>query len=265
MRSPSSDGERPVMDRWIASRLAGTVREARARLEDYDATGAGRRIEAFVDDLSNWYVRRSRRRFWNPGGEGGDDARAAFATLYRCLVTVAQLLAPFMPFLSEAMWRNLAADRGLHPDSVHLSDYPDVLGGEEDPTLEEAMATARQIVELGRRVRAETRIRNRQPLAEAVVHLAGSHDRVAELLPIVAEELNVRAVRFAEPGSRVRAVAREAGLQAARSAPGRLGARGRRGAGGRRRDARRRARETGAPSRCRSRAASRRSTPARST
>ena len=121
--SPAS-GDGSVMDRWILSRLAGTVREARDRLEAYDATGAGRRIESFVDDLSNWYVRRCRRRFWNPGGEVSEDVRAAFATLHRCLVTVAQLLAPFMPFLSEAMWRNLAADRGGNPDSVHLSDYP---------------------------------------------------------------------------------------------------------------------------------------------
>jgi isoleucyl-tRNA synthetase len=199
--APTSSGDdRPLMDRWIASRLAGTVREARERLEAYDATGAGRRIEAFVDDLSNWYVRRCRRRFWNPGGQTSEDTSAAFATLHRCLVTVAQLLAPFMPFLSEAMWRNLAAGRGGNPDSVHLSDYPVADVGDEDPALEEAMATARQIVELGRRVRAETRTRNRQPLAEAVVHLAGSHERVAHLLPIVAEELNVRTVRFAEPG-----------------------------------------------------------------
>jgi isoleucyl-tRNA synthetase len=198
--SPASGGG-SVMDRWILSRLAGTVREARDRLEAYDATGAGRRIESFVDDLSNWYVRRCRRRFWNPGGEASEDVRAAFATLHRCLVTVAQLLAPFMPFLSEAMWRNLAADRGGNLDSVHLSDYPTAAEGDADPALEEAMTTARQIVELGRRVRAETRTRNRQPLAEAVVHLAGSHAGVQDLLGIVAEELNVREVRFAEAGS----------------------------------------------------------------
>ena len=91
----------------------------------YDATGAGRRIAAFVDDLSNWYVRRARRRFWNPAGDqGGDDARAAFHTLHTCLVTVAQLLAPFTPFLAEELWRTLAAGRNGAPASVHLSDYP---------------------------------------------------------------------------------------------------------------------------------------------
>jgi len=97
---PPARAERPVLDRWILSQLADTVRTAREGLEAFDATGAGRRIERFVDDLSNWYVRRSRRRFWNPGGSPGPDERAAFATLYACLVTVAALLAPLTPFVA---------------------------------------------------------------------------------------------------------------------------------------------------------------------
>ena len=92
--------DRPLLDRWVLSRLAHTVAVARDGLDAYDATGAGRAIEAFVDDLSNWYVRRSRRRFWNPAGSGGPDSDAAFHTLYECLVTVATLLAPFTPFVS---------------------------------------------------------------------------------------------------------------------------------------------------------------------
>ena len=118
--------DRPALDRWALSQLADTVRVARDGLEAYDATGAGRRIAAFVDDLSNWYVRRARRRFWNPAGDEADrdDARAAFHTLHTCLVTIAQLLAPFTPFLAEELWRTLAADRGDAPASVHLSDYP---------------------------------------------------------------------------------------------------------------------------------------------
>ncbi|MGE5226246.1 MAG: isoleucine--tRNA ligase, partial [Planctomycetaceae bacterium] len=189
--------ERPLMDRWIASQLAGTVREARERLEAYDATGAGRRIQRFVDDLSNWYVRRSRRRFWNPGGAGGADAIVAFQTLHECLVTVATLLAPFTPFVADALWGNLAANRGGRPDSVHLAAYPPVHEAALDPGLDEAMASARQLVELGRRVRVDTKTRTRQPLHGAVVHLAGRHGELDDLLEVVAEELNVKEVRFA--------------------------------------------------------------------
>ena len=116
--------ERPLLDRWVLSQLSRTETAARDGLEAYDATGAGRRIADFVDDLSNWYVRRARRRFWDPAGEGGDDVRAAFLTLHACLVSLSQLLAPFTPFVTETLWRNLAAGREGAPDSVHLSDYP---------------------------------------------------------------------------------------------------------------------------------------------
>ena len=190
--------ERPVLDRWIASRLARTVRAAREGLDAYDATGAGRAIQALVDDLSNWYVRRSRRRFWDPAAGGADDGRAAFHTLHETLVTVAQLLAPFTPFVAESIWRNLAAGRDGRPDSVHLSDYPTPTEAAEDDALEAAMAEARAIVELGRRVRVETKTRTRQPLAEAVVHDPGDHATLEALLDVIAEELNVKRVAFAE-------------------------------------------------------------------
>jgi isoleucyl-tRNA synthetase len=190
--------DRPELDRWALSQLARTVREARDGLEAYDATGAGRRLAAFVDDLSNWYVRRARRRFWNPSGGSPDDAHAAFHTLHTCLVTLARLLAPFTPFVAEELWRNLAAGRGGEPSSVHLSDYPIADDEAIDPRLDEAMAAARAIVELGRRVRVETRTRTRQPLAEAVVHHAGDHRALAGVLPLVADELNVKDVVFAE-------------------------------------------------------------------
>jgi isoleucyl-tRNA synthetase len=189
---------RPLLDRWILSRLAGTVREARDAMDAYDATGAGRAIEGLVDDLSNWYVRRSRRRFWNPGGEGGESSLAAFHTLHECLVTTATLLAPFTPFLAEEMWSNLAAGRDGRPDSVHLADYPEVHEAAVDPGLDEAMALARQIVELGRRIRTESKTRIRQPLGGAVVHLAGAGGDLTSLLDTVAEELNVKEVRFAD-------------------------------------------------------------------
>jgi isoleucyl-tRNA synthetase len=189
--------ERPMLDRWVRSRLARTVRTARDGLEAYDATGAGRSIQAFVDDLSNWYVRRSRRRFWDPSGDG-EGGTSAFHTLHESLVTVAQLLAPFTPFVSEALWRNLAGGRNGGPDSVHLSDYPEPDADAIDDRLEEAMSAAREIVELGRRVRVDTRTRTRQPLAEAVVHYAGDHRALAPLLDLVADELNVKRVEFAE-------------------------------------------------------------------
>jgi isoleucyl-tRNA synthetase len=188
---------RPPLDRWALSQLARTVREAREGLETYDATSAGRRIAAFVGDLSNWYVRRARRRFWDPGGEGSDDTRAAYHTLHTCLVTVAQLLAPFTPFISEEIWHNLAAGRGDSPSSVHLSDYPVADEDAVDDRLDEAMRAARGIVELGRRVRVETKTRTRQPLAEAVVHLAGDHEVMRDVLSLVADELNVKRVVFA--------------------------------------------------------------------
>jgi isoleucyl-tRNA synthetase len=166
-------------------------------MDAYDATTAGRRIQTFVDDLSTWYVRRSRRRFWNPTGAPDPDTRVAFRTLHACLVTLAQLLAPFTPFVAEALWRTLAADRAGRPSSVHLSDFPEVQEHRIDPGLDAAMATARQVVELARRVRVESKVRTRQPLAEAIAQVP---DRTADLdllLPIVAEELNVHDVRFA--------------------------------------------------------------------
>jgi isoleucyl-tRNA synthetase len=185
------------MDRWIRSQLAETVGVVRDRMERYDATAAGRRIQTFLDDLSGWYVRRSRRRFWHPGAGGDTGGDAAFATLHLCLVTLSQLLAPFTPFIAEELWRNLAAGRVGRPDSVHLSTFPEPDAGAIDPSLDAAMATARQIVELGRRVRTDTKMRTRQPLAEAVAHVSGHDPGVEALLPIVADELNAHDVRLA--------------------------------------------------------------------
>ncbi len=189
--------ERPLLDRWALSQLARTVRAAREGLDAYDATGAGRAIQSFVDDLSNWYVRRSRRRFWDPGGEADTDTRSAFHTLHECLVTVATLLAPFTPFVAEELWRNLAAGREGRPDSVHLADYPQPDTDVIDESLDEAMAAARQIVELGRRIRVEHKVRTRQPLSGAVVHRAGDREGLAAVLDVVRDELNVKEIGFA--------------------------------------------------------------------
>jgi len=187
--APEREGEQTDLDRWALSRLAATVEEVTERLDAFDATTAGRSIATFVDDLSNWYVRRSRRRFWD--GDG-----AAFATLQECLVTVSQLLAPFTPFVADEIYDNLDGTLG----SVHLTDWPEV-----DPTrprdveLEQAMAVARETVGLGLSARAGAKIKLRQPLHEAVVVAAGRERTAIERLEnIVREELNVRGLRFVE-------------------------------------------------------------------
>jgi isoleucyl-tRNA synthetase len=191
--------ERPPLDRWLLSQLARTVAEVREGLERYDPTGAGRRIDRFMDDLSNWYVRRARRRFWDPARpQEAREKAAAFLTLQESLVTVAQLLAPFTPFIAEGLWGNLAADREGRPESVHLSDYPKADRSLFDDSLDEAMQFARDIVELGRRVRNDARVKVRQPLRRAMVHYSGVRSTLEPLLPLVAEELNLREVVFSE-------------------------------------------------------------------
>ncbi len=190
---------RPPLDRWILSRLHATVEEARRGLDGYDATAAARAIAGLVDDLSNWYVRRARPRFWNAADRGGPaDTAAAHRTLAECLATLARLLAPITPFVAEAVWRTLAAGRDGAPDSVHLAEYPEPDPAARDRHLEAAMAVARQIVTLGRTARTEARVRVRQPLARAVVHLPGDAEELGPLLDDVADELNVKAIELAE-------------------------------------------------------------------
>src|SRR5207302_3142351 len=139
------------------------------RMDAFDATGAGREIAAFVEDLSNWYVRRSRRRFWE-----GDPA--AFIALRTCLVTVAKLLAPFTPFLADEIYDNLD---GSEP-SVHLCDYPEPCA--RDSALEEAMAVARETVRLGLAARSQAKIKVRQPLRAAVIVATGFEREAIERL-----------------------------------------------------------------------------------
>ncbi|HEY8581293.1 MAG TPA: isoleucine--tRNA ligase, partial [Capillimicrobium sp.] len=174
------------LDRWALSRLAATVEEVTERLDAYDATTAGRAIAAFVDDLSNWYVRRSRRRFW-------DGEQAAFDTLRTCLTTVAQLLAPFTPFVADEIYGDLD---GSEP-SVHLTDWPQA--AERDLELEDAMAVARETVRLGLAARGQAKVKVRQPLRAAVVVAAGRERAAIErLAEVVADELNVKELRFVD-------------------------------------------------------------------
>jgi isoleucyl-tRNA synthetase len=172
------------LDRWALSRLEATTDTVTERLDDYDTTSAGRAIGAFVEDLSNWYVRRSRRRFWE-----GDPS--AFATLHRCLVEVSKLLAPLTPFIADEIYDNLD---GSEP-SVHLCDFP--VAGERDLELERDVSVLREAIELGRAARAHAKVKVRQPLAEAIVVAAGEEraaiERFADQL---LEELNVKRVRF---------------------------------------------------------------------
>ncbi len=184
--APERDGEPTDLDRWALSRLAATVEEVTERMDAYDATTAGRAIAAFVDDLSNWYVRRSRRRFW-------DGDRAAFDTLRACLVTLSRLLAPFTPFVADEIYERLD---GAQP-SVHLTDWPQA--GERDGELEAAMAVARETVRLGLAARKQAKVKVRQPLRAAVV-VAGGRERAAieRLAGVVAEELNVKQLRFVD-------------------------------------------------------------------
>ena len=179
-----SEGTETELDRWIASRLEATVERVTERMEDYDTTFAGRAVADFVDDLSNWYVRLSRRRFWD--GDG-----VAFETLHRCLVTVAKLVAPLTPFVSDAIYENLD---GSEP-SVHLCDFPEP--GARDEELEWRMQVVRDAVELGRAARAHARLKVRQPLSEAVVVAADREREAIEALErLLTDELNVKAVRY---------------------------------------------------------------------
>jgi isoleucyl-tRNA synthetase len=177
--------QRPVLDRWAVSELHATVLEVDAALEDFDTLRAGRRLARFVDDLSNWYVRRSRRRFW--AGEA-----SALATLHECLSVLTQLMAPYVPFITERVWA--AVVRPVWPDlpdSVHLSAWPRVDGALVDPRLSEQVGLARRLVEMGRAARAGSGVKTRQPLARALVTGAGVDALPAELQAEIADELNV--------------------------------------------------------------------------
>jgi isoleucyl-tRNA synthetase len=185
----------PALDRWILSRAAGLAQQAGARLADYDALGAARAISVYIDDLSTWYLRRSRDRM-RAGADVADQA-AAFATLHAALVSLTRTMAPLLPFLAETMYRNLIGS--VVPavaESVHLTAWPaDVMSPHRDEALERAMATARRAVDLARTLRGQAGIRVRQPLARMWLALPGGdlRDR-EELLGLVATEVNVKEV-----------------------------------------------------------------------
>ena len=199
-KKPSSIDERPEIDRWILSTLNSLIKKVHAFLSRYDVTKAARAIQDFViDDLSNWYVRRNRRRFWK--SEMGKDKCAAYETLYETLIAVSKLVAPFSPFLSEDIYCNLNSIEFDEYESVHLARYPDPKDKRYqfvDPDLEDRMHRTREVVTLCRAARNEVGIRIRQPLERAIVISSDERSRktIRELSNLVIEEVNVRKIEF---------------------------------------------------------------------
>ncbi len=188
----ASDNE---LDRWLLSELHQLIADVTSGLESYETAMPARRVESFVELLSNWYVRRSRRRFWKSEDDG--DKQSAYSTLHHCLVTLVKLMSPFTPFLSEELYQNLNSARsGAEdaPPSVHLCDWPDADASAIDETLNDEMRTAMRLASLGRAARSKAGIKVRQPLQCVYVRLPGKpdDDALRRLEQQVLEELNVR-------------------------------------------------------------------------
>jgi isoleucyl-tRNA synthetase len=191
-----------LLDRWILSRLQVLIGEVTEHMDDYDAAPATRSTEAFVDDLSNWYVRRSRRRFWK--SEQDEDKNMAYWTLYRCLVTLVKLLASFIPFVTEEMYQNLVRTVDADaPESVHHCDLPMADEALVDEQLMPDMELVIKVASLGRSARSQAGIKLRQPLARAVAAgpFAGRKDPLGPLAELVLDELNVKELDFVEDRS----------------------------------------------------------------
>jgi isoleucyl-tRNA synthetase len=179
-------GERSLLDRWAVSELHRLVRDVTTAYEAFDSQRAGRLLAAYVDGLSNWYVRRSRRRFWS--GEP-----AALATLHECLRGLTLLMAPIVPFVTERVWQDVVRPVEEAAESVHLASWPESDPALVDESLAEQVALVRRLVELGRAARAESKVRGRQPLGRALVGAPGWAALPDELRQQVADELNVLA------------------------------------------------------------------------
>ncbi|HZK76918.1 MAG TPA: DUF5915 domain-containing protein, partial [Candidatus Kapabacteria bacterium] len=189
--------ERPEIDRWILSKLNSLVKECREELDAYELTRPARAIQEFVmEQLSNWYIRRNRRRFWK--GEQGEDKQAAYDTLYECLLTVSKLMAPLAPFFSDWLYQALSGEG----DSVHLALYPEINESAIDAPLERRMESAQVISSLVRQMRERAKIRVRQPLSHILIPVANRNE-IAELRKVeevIREEVNVKHVEYVESG-----------------------------------------------------------------
>lgn len=189
----------PEIDRWILSELNQLILEVTEAMDGYDPTGAGRRIEEFVDRLSNWYVRRSRRRFWK--SENDADKLAAYFTLYHCLVSLTKLLAPITPFVAEEIYQNLVCSAYPEaPESVHLCDFPIADSSKIDNLLANDTRLAVKICSLGRAARSKAGIKVRQPLEKVTIKTKSRSERegLERLASQVLEELNVKGIEFVE-------------------------------------------------------------------
>ena len=187
------------LDRWLISELNNLIIGVTEALDNYDPTSAGRRIADFVDDLSNWYVRRSRRRFWK--SENDADKMAAYTTLYHCLVTLSKLLAPFTPFIAEEIYQNLVRSTDLEaPESVHLTDFPVADKSQIDKSLMADIRLVMKISSLGRASRSKAGIKVRQPLAKVIVKVRSEKEKEAldRLSSQLLDELNVKETEFVE-------------------------------------------------------------------
>ncbi len=186
--APTPPSDRPAMDRWLHARTQQLVKNVDAALDGYDAAGAGAQISTFVDELSNWYVRRSRRRFW----DGDDDA---LTTLHEAISALTLVMAPLTPFITEQVWQDLIrpTDDGA-PDSVHLADWPSFDEAAIDEALIAQMAQTKRLVELGRAARAASGVKTRQPLGRALVSAPGWEQIHPELAAELSAELNVQRI-----------------------------------------------------------------------
>jgi isoleucyl-tRNA synthetase len=191
--------DRPEIDRWIVSVLQSLVGETNKQMEGYYLDAVVPPMLAFIDDLTNWYIRRSRRRFWKSDAKSSADKAAAYATLYEVLVTFSKVLAPVMPFISESLYQNLVVEPGLAKDgeeSVHLTSYPLVEESKIDREVERSMAAARKAIGLGRNLREQHKLKTRQPLRELTVVSHDAHTRasLAAHEELLKDELNVKHV-----------------------------------------------------------------------
>ena len=195
---PPALKHRHILDRWLVSATNVLVREVTDALENFDTQRTGQLLAAFIDDLSNWYVRRSRRRFW-----AGDPS--ALWTLHETLEVLTRLMAPMVPFITERVWQDLIVTTDPNaPESVHLASWPTVDESVVDEQLDEAMAVVRRIVELGRGARAEARMKTRQPLARALISSAALAKLDDDLQAEIRSELNVVALEsFSSAGDLV--------------------------------------------------------------
>ncbi|MGH2621286.1 MAG: class I tRNA ligase family protein [Anaerolineales bacterium] len=199
---PDRSAVSTVLDRWIQARFAELIEAVNTALERYEPNSATARVNEFIDDLSNWYLRRSRRRFWAKAGAGAasdSDKAAAYQTLYAVLVGLIKLLAPFVPFVSEVIYQNLVrgADSKAH-ESVHHCSWPKPEPDQADPGLTRQMRLVKRLVSLGHAARNQAGVRLRQPLSEAAFTVRDSSERdtVLQFAELIAEELNVKLVRL---------------------------------------------------------------------